>query len=105
MNRATILDLEQYITLELEAAQHEHRRRGPHRNTPLDATLPLRSEGSRKNDLVILQLEADPRNPPIRHVPLKLLAKQIALADAISESDQEPVVGGRCYRQCAEQQS
>ena len=40
MNRATVLDLEQPITLELEAAKHEHHRRGPHRNTPLDGTLP-----------------------------------------------------------------
>ncbi len=41
MNHATGLDLEQHLTLELEAAKHEHRRRGPHRNSPLDGTLPL----------------------------------------------------------------
>jgi transposase-like protein len=40
MNHATFLDLEQHITLELEAAKHEYRRQGTHRNTPLDGTLP-----------------------------------------------------------------
>ena len=40
MNRAVILDLEQPIMLELEAAKHESHRRGSRRNTPLDGTLP-----------------------------------------------------------------
>ncbi len=42
MNRATVLDLKQHLTRELETAAHELRRRGTHRNTPLDATLPGR---------------------------------------------------------------
>ena len=44
MNNATVLDLEQPITLELEAAQRKYHRRGPHRNTPLDGTLPLTAD-------------------------------------------------------------
>ena len=46
MNRATVLGLEQPITLELEAAQHEHHRRGPHRIIPIDGTLPSHSWAS-----------------------------------------------------------
>jgi hypothetical protein len=45
MNRTTVLGLEQHITLELEAAKHETRHRGPHRNTPLDRTLPIVTSG------------------------------------------------------------
>lgn len=36
MNNAAILDLEQSITLALEAARHASRRRGPHRHAPID---------------------------------------------------------------------
>jgi putative transposase len=40
-NSTLTLELEQTITLELEAAKHAPHRRGPHRNPPLDGTLPI----------------------------------------------------------------
>ena len=40
MNNVATLELEQPITLELEAAKHAHHRREPHQNPPLDGTLP-----------------------------------------------------------------
>lgn len=40
MDRAVIVDLERPVTVELEAARHESHRRLPHRNSPLEGTLP-----------------------------------------------------------------
>ena len=44
MNNVVVF--EQPITLELEAAKHKSRRRGPHRKPPLDGTLPQEPSGA-----------------------------------------------------------